>query len=216
MIREFGWIDFSYLVAATRWTLALTATAFVGGSLIGIAVAVLRVARLVPLRAFGSAYVQSVQGIPLLVWLFVFYFGLAIAGLPVRPWIAAAAAFSIYGGAFLGEIWRGALQAIPKTQWEAGAALGLGFAEQLRYIIVPQAVRIAIPPTVGFLVQLIKNTSLAAVIGFVELTREGQLTSAATFQPFTVYMTVAGLYFVMCFPLTQCSRSLERRLHAAG
>ena len=78
-----------------------------------------------------------------------------------------------------GEIWRGALQAIPKTQWEAGGSLGLGFGAQLRYVIVPQAFRVAIPPTVGFLVQLIKNTSLAATIGFVELTREGQLTTAA-------------------------------------
>jgi polar amino acid transport system permease protein len=169
-----------------------------------------------PLRWLAIAYVQAVQGTPLLVWLFVFYFGLAIVGLPVLPWIAAALAFSIYGGAFLGEIWRGALQAIPKTQWEAGAALGLGFGEQLRWIIVPQAVRIATPPTVGFLVQLIKNTSLAATIGFVELTREGQLTTASTFRPFAVYMTVAFLYFLLCFPLSQWSQRLERKAHAAG
>ncbi|HEX2554738.1 MAG TPA: amino acid ABC transporter permease [Microvirga sp.] len=215
MIRQFGWIDLYYLVAAMRWTLALTAMAFVGGSVIGMIVAVLRVAHFAPLRWLGTLYIQFVQGIPLLAWLFVFYFGLAIVGLPVLPWIAAAAAFSIYGGAFLGEIWRGALQAIPRTQWEAGAALGLGFAEQLRYVIIPQAVRIAVPPTVGFLVQLIKNTSLAAIIGFVELTREGQLTTASTFQPFTVYLTVAGLYFLLCFPLSQWSRSLERKLHVA-
>ena len=118
---------------------------------------------------------------------------------------------SIYAGAFLGEIWRGALQSIPKTQWEAGGALGLGFVEQLRYVIVPQAVRVSIPPTVGFLVQLIKNTSLAATIGFIELTREGQLTTASTFQPFAVYCTVALLYFLLCFPLTQLSRVLERK-----
>ncbi len=215
MIRQFGWIDLFYLVAAMRWTLALTAMAFVGSAVIGMIVAMLRVTRFAPLRWLGILYIQFVQGIPLLAWLFVFYFGLAIVGLPVLPWIAAAAAFSIYGGAFLGEIWRGALQAIPKTQWEAGAALGLGFGEQLRYVIIPQAVRIAVPPTVGFLVQLIKNTSLAAIIGFVELTREGQLTTAATFQPFTVYMTVAGLYFLLCFPLSQWSRSLERSLHVA-
>lgn len=215
MIRQFGWIDLFYLVAAMRWTIALTAMAFVGSAVIGMIVAVLRVTRFAPLRWLGILYIQLVQGIPLLAWLFVFYFGLAIVGLPVLPWIAAAAAFSIYGGAFLGEIWRGALQAIPKTQWEAGAALGLGFGEQLRYVIIPQAVRIAVPPTVGFLVQLIKNTSLAAIIGFVELTREGQLTTASTFQPFTVYMTVAGLYFLLCFPLSQWSRSLERSLHVA-
>jgi polar amino acid transport system permease protein len=119
--------------------------------------------------------------------------------------------FSIYAGAFLGEIWRGALIAIPKTQWEAGVSIGLSYLEQLRHVIIPQAVRIAIPPTVGFMVQLIKNTSLGAVIGFVELTREGQLTTASTFQPFSVYLLVALMYFSLCYPLTRYSRTLERK-----
>jgi polar amino acid transport system permease protein len=167
------------------------------------------------MRWLAGLYVLVVQGTPLLAWLFVFFFGLSIFGMTVSPWIAAAASFSIYAGAFLGEIWRGCLQAIPKTQWEAGASLGLSFTSQLRYIIVPQATRLAIPPTVGFLVQLIKNTSLAAAIDFIELTREGQLTTATTFRPFTVYLTVAALYFALCFPLTQVSRRLERRLHVA-
>ena len=214
MIREFGWIDVFYLVAATRWTIALTAAAFIGGGIVGLMVAMLRVSAFAPLRWLAIVYVQVVQGTPLLVLLFLFYFGLAIVGLPVLPWIAVAMAFSIYGGAFLGEIWRGALQAIPRTQWEAGSALGLSFTEQLRYIVVPQAVRVAIPPTVGFLVQLIKNTSLAATIGFVELTREAQLTTASTFQPFAAYMLVALLYFCLCFPLTQLSRHLERKSNA--
>jgi polar amino acid transport system permease protein len=187
----------------------------VGGGLVGLAIALLRVSALPPLRWLGTVYVLVVQGTPLLAWLFVFFFGLSIFGFTVSPWIAAAASYSIYAGAFLGEIWRGCLQAIPRTQWEAGASLGLGLAQQLRYIIVPQALRLAIPPTVGFLVQLIKNTSLAAVIGFIELTREGQLTTATTFRPFTVYLIVAAIYFALCFPLTQWSRRLERRLHVA-
>ena len=108
----------------------------------------------------------------------------------------------------------GVLVAIPRTQWEAGTAIGLTYLEQLRHVIIPQAVRIAIPPTVGFLVQLIKNTSLAAVIGFVELTREGQMTTAATFQPFAVYLLVAALYFSLCYPLTRYSRILEGRRRA--
>jgi polar amino acid transport system permease protein len=215
MIREFSLIDVFYLVAAMRWTLALTAMAFIGGGLVGLSVALLRVASFAPLRWLGTVYVHAVQGTPLLAWLFVFFFGLSIVGVEVSPWIAAAASYSIYAGAFLGEIWRGALQAIPRTQWEAGASLGLSFPSQLRYIIVPQAIRLAIPPTVGFLVQLIKNTSLASVIGFVELTREGQLTTAVTFRPFAVYLTVAALYFLLCFPLTQWSRRLERRFHVA-
>jgi polar amino acid transport system permease protein len=212
MIREFGFIDVLYLVAAMRWTLALTAIAFLGGGIVGLLIALCRVSSFAPLRWLGATYVLIVQGTPLLAWLFVFFFGLSIVGIEVSPWIAAAASYSIYAGAFLGEIWRGCLQAIPKQQWEAGASLGLSFTAQLRYIIVPQATRLAIPPTVGFLVQLIKNTSLAAVIGFIELTREGQLTTATTFRPFTVYLIVAGLYFLLCFPLTQASRRLERRL----
>jgi len=215
MIREFTFTDVLYLIAAMRWTLALTAIAFLGGGIVGLTIALFRVSALAPLRWTGAIYVHAVQGTPLLAWLFVFFFGLSIVGVEVSPWIAAAAAYSIYAGAFLGEIWRGCLQAIPKTQWEAGASLGLSVTSQLRYIIVPQAMRLAIPPTVGFLVQLIKNTSLAAVIGFIELTREGQLTTATTFRPFTVYLTVAALYFALCFPLTQVSRRLERRLHVA-
>jgi polar amino acid transport system permease protein len=216
MIRDFTLIDVYYLVLAARWTLALTALAFVGGGMVGVIIALLRVAPFAPLRAIGATYVTIVQGIPLLAWLFVFFFGLPIlASYQVSPWIAAATAFSIYAGAFLGEIWRGCLVAIPRQQWEAGSALGLSFFEQVRYVIVPQAVRIAIPPTVGFLVQLIKNTSLGAVIGFVELTREGQLTNAATYRPFTVYIVVAAIYFAICFPLTQWSQHLERKLRAA-
>lgn len=216
MIRQFGAIDLLFLLSAVRWTLLLTLAAFLGGALVGLLIAVMRVSNFAALRALAGSYIQLVQGTPLLVLLFVFFFGLPIFGLPVLPWIAATAAFSIYAGAFLGEIWRGALQSIPRTQWEAGASLGLGFAEQLRWVIIPQAVRISIPPTVGFLVQLIKNTSLAATIGFVELTREGQMTTASTFQPFTVYITVAFFYFLMCFPLSRWSRTLERRLHVAG
>ncbi len=216
MIREFALIDVYYLLLATRWTIGLTALAFFGGGIVGVLIATLRVSPFAPLRAIGGAYVNIIQGIPLLAWLFVFFFGIPIvAGVQVSPWIAATVAFSIYAGAFLGEIWRGCLQSIPRQQWEGGAALGLSFAEQLRHIIVPQAVRVAIPPTVGFLVQLIKNTSLGAVIGFVELTREGQLTNAATYRPFTVFIVVAVIYFAMCFPLTQWSRRLERTLHVA-
>jgi polar amino acid transport system permease protein len=216
MIRQFGAIDLVFLLMAVRWTLLLTLAAFAGGALIGLVIAVMRVSNVLALRALAIGYIQIVQGTPLLVWLFLFFFGLSIIGLPVLPWIAATAAFSIYSGAFFGEIWRGALQSIPRTQWEAGASLGLGFAEQLRWIIIPQAIRISIPPTVGFVVQLIQNTSLAATIGVVELTREGQMTTASTFQPFTVYVTVAFLYFLMCFPLSRWSRTLERRLHVAG
>ena len=215
MIRTFSSIDVMYLVAAARWTLALTATAFAGSALLGLILAIGRIAPVAPLRWLVATYILVVQGTPLLVWLFLIFFGLPLLGVSVNPWLAAAIAFSIYGSAFLGEIWRGALISIARTQWEAGASLGLSMAQQLRYVIVPQSIRIAIPPTVGFLVQLIKNPSLAATIGLVELTREGQLTAAGTYKPFAVYITVACIYFAICFPLTQWSRSLERKLDVA-
>ena len=214
MIRELAPLDVYYLVLAIRWTIALTLLALAGGGVIGLLVAAFGASRRSALRYLAKAYVGLVQGIPLLAWLFIFYFGLSIVGYNLPPLVAATIGFSVYAGAFLGEIWRGALIAIPKTQWEAGVAIGLTYVEQLRHVIIPQAVRLAIPPTVGFLVQLIKNTSLAAVIGFVELTREGQLTTAATFQPFAVYLLVAALYFSLCYPLTRYSRILEGRRRA--
>ena len=214
MIRELALLDVYYLVLAIRWTIALTVLALLGGGMIGLLVAGCGASKQTALRLLARTYVGIVQGIPLLAWLFIYYFGLSIVGYNLPPLVAATIGFSVYAGAFLGEIWRGALVAIPKTQWEAGVSIGLTYVEQLRYVVIPQAVRIAIPPTVGFLVQLIKNTSLAAVIGFVELTREGQMTTAATFQPFAVYLLVAALYFSLCYPLTRYSRILEGRRRA--
>jgi len=215
MIRELSGTDMLYLIGAMRWTVFLTFLALSGGGAIGLLIAACGASTRATLRYLARGYVVFVQGIPLLVWLFIFYFGLSIMGYNLPPWIAATIGFSVYASAFLGEIWRGALISIPRTQWEAGLSIGLTYIEQLRHVIIPQAVRVAIPPTVGFIVQLIKNTSLAAVIGFVELTREGQLTTAATFQPFAVYLIVAALYFPLCYPLTRYSRILERQRRVA-
>ncbi len=214
MIRELEWLDVAYLVFALRWTIVLTLLALAGGGIVGLLVASGGASSRPTLRVMARGWVGIVQGIPLLAWLFIFYFGFSIVGVSLPPLLAATIGFSVYASAFLGEIWRGALVSIPKTQWEAGTAIGLSQIEQLRHVIIPQAVRIAIPPTVGFVVQLVKNTSLAAVIGFVELTREGQLTTAATFKPFAVYLIVAALYFAVCFPLTRYSRVLEGRRRA--
>lgn len=213
MFRSFDYLDILYLIAAVRWTLLLTMIAFCGGAIVGLVIAIMRTVPVMWLRWFAALYVQVVQGTPLLVWLFLLYFGVASLGFDIGRWTAATLAFSLYGGAFLGEVWRGAIASVAKTQWEAAASLGLSLPQQLRYIIVPQSVRIAIPPTVGFLVQLIKNTSLVSIIGLVELTREGQLITASTFSPLSVYLTVSMLYFLICFPLTRLSRSLERKIN---
>ncbi len=181
----------------------------------GFAIAILRTSHSRILRWLAGAFIQIFQGTPVLLQLFLAYYGLAVLfQVQVDAWPAVAVAFTLYSGAFLGEIWRGSIQAIPRTQWEASACLSLGYLQQLRHGILPQAMRISIPPTVGFLVQLIKGTSVAAIIGFVELTRAGQLMVNVTFQPMVVYPVVAILYFAICWPLSLLSRKLERRIDA--
>jgi polar amino acid transport system permease protein len=102
---------------------------------------------------------------------------------------------------------------VPQGQWEASEALALTRWQQLRHVVLPQAVRLALPPTVGFSVQLVKNTSITSIIGVIELTRAGQLINNATFQPFAVFVVVALIYFALCFPLSAAARRMERRLH---
>ena len=117
--------------------------------------------------------------------------------------------------AFLGEIWRGCIQAIPSGQVEAAHALSLSYVSRMRDVILPQAFKIALPPTVGYMVQIIKGTSLAAIIGFAEITRAGQIINNATFQPLMVFSVVAAIYFVLCWPLSLMAARMERR-HAAA
>lgn len=207
------WDILRNLLLALRWTVALSAIAFVGGGLVG---ALLLFARLSGGPFFERAiglYVQLFQGTPLLMQLFLAYFGIALLGIEVSPWTAAALALTLYTSAFLTEIWRGCVASIPKGQWEASASLAMRFGEQLRHIILPQALKIAIAPTVGFLVQVIKGTALASVIGFVELTKAGSMISNATFKPFVVFSCVALMYFALCFPVSLLARQLERKTH---
>ena len=212
MIREFTISEFWYLLQATRWTVVLACVAFVGGGLAGLVIALARTAASRPLQAAAMAYIKVFQGTPLLMQLYLIYFGANMLGLGIEPWSAAAVAYTLYASAFLGEIWRGCIQAIPRGQWEGARAVALNYGDQLRFIILPQALRIATPPTVGFLVQLLKGTSLASIIGFVELTRAAQVINNATFRPFTVYALVALIYFSLCWPLSRLADRLERRL----
>ena len=207
------WDIFRNLLLAARWTVLLSLIAFVGGGLVGLALLVARIAKLRGADAIVGGYVQLFQGTPLLMQLFLAYFGLALFGINVSPWVAAALALTLYTSAFLTEIWRGCVAAVNKGQWEASAALALNLREQLRYVIGPQALRVAVPPTVGFLVQVIKGTALASVIGFVELTKAGTMITNATFRPFTVYACLALMYFALCYPISAWSKSLESKLH---
>lgn len=221
MIEFTVWDIFRNLLLAARWTVVLSLVAFIGGGIVGMLLLVGRLsatravpgaqkAALITRRALDT-YVLLFQGTPLLMQLFLAYFGLALFGINVPAWVAAAVALTLYTSAYLAEIWRGCVDAIPKGQWEAAQSLALNFGEQLKYIVLPQAVRIAVPPTVGFLVQVIKGTALASVIGFIELTKAGTMITNATFKPFVVYSCVALMYFALCFPVSLYARKLERK-----
>ncbi|WP_448188924.1 amino acid ABC transporter permease [Azospirillum sp. sgz301742] len=211
MIHQFSTNDVVFLLMAARWTVLLTLIAFLGGGVVGLAVALGRTAARRPIRWFFTGYIQLFQGTPLLMQLFLVFFGVNIIGLSVDPWSAAALGLTLNASAFLGNTWAGAIRAIPLGQWEAARAMGLRYRHVMLDIVLPQAVKVALPPTVGFMVQLLKGTSLAAIIGFTELTRAGQIINTATFQPFLVFGIVAAIYFAMCWPLSLLSQRLERR-----
>ncbi len=205
------------LLLATRWTIALSAIAFIGGGAVGFLIMMFRISPNKILRYVSAAYVEFFQGTPLILQLFLAFFGLSVLfNLNLSPWAAAAIALTTYTSAFLGDIWRGSVQAVPQGQWEAGTALGMTYFKQLKRIILPQAVRMSIPPTVGFAVQVIKGTSLASVIGFVELTRSASAISNVTFQPFLLFSIAAVIYFCLCFPLSVLSKQLEKRFATEG
>jgi polar amino acid transport system permease protein len=216
MIRDFSLQDIALLLVSARWTILLSLIAFVGGSVVGLAIALARTSALAPARWLATGYIELFQDTPLLMQLFLVFFGANVLGLQISAWTAAAVGLTLYGSAFLGEIWRGCIQAVPKGQWEAATSLGLKGWKTSFLVILPQALRLATPPTIGFLVQLIKNTSLASIVGFTELTRTGQLVNNATYQPLLVFISISLIYFAMCWPLSLFSRRLERRLAASA
>jgi polar amino acid transport system permease protein len=209
------WVILSNLLLATRWTILLSLVAFVCGGGVGLALLFARVSKIPWLEAATRYYIEFFQGTPLLMQLFLLFFGVALLGIEVSPWLAASLALTLWTSAFLTEIWRGCVESLPKGQWEAAETLALTYTQQMRYVILPQALRIAIPPTVGFSVQVIKGTALASIIGFVDLTKAGTMLNNATFRPFLVYSLVALIYFALCFPLSWYAHRLERTFNAA-
>ena len=205
-----------YLVQSIGWTLVLSLLAFVLGAIGGFGVMLARISPRRWLSRIALVYIEVIQGIPLLILLFIVYYGLSVYGYEVPALVAAGMALMVYSSAYLGDIWRGCVQAMPKPQWEASECLALTRWQTLRLVIIPQAVRLALPSTVGFLVQLIKMTSLASVIGFIELTRAGQIINNSLFEPFLIFGLVGVFYFVLCYPLSRWSQSLESKLNVGN
>ena len=214
-MRTFGFPEFLFILEAAKWTIALSAMAFVGGAIGGLLVALARTSENGAARAAAGVFVQVFQGTPLLLQLFLIFFGAPVLGWDINPWLAAGVALVLNTSAFRGEIWRGCIEAVPRGQWEAAEALGLHYVARMRDVILPQAFKIALAPTVGYMVQVIKGTSLAAISGFTEVTRAGQIINNATFQPLLVFGAVALIYFVLCWPLSLLAGRMERRRAAA-
>lgn len=213
MIEHFGFNEMLYIVSTVRWTLLLTLIAFCFGSVFGGVLALLRLSSLRLLRNVASGVIEILQSVPVLMVLFLSYFGLSAMGFDLPPLVAASVALGFWSAAYLADIWRSAIESVPHQQWEAAASLALTTPQQYIHIVLPQAIRIAIPPTIGFLVQLVKNTSIVSVVGMVELMRAGQLMNNVTFEPFSVFGMVGLLYFVICFPLSYAGRKLEVVFH---
>jgi polar amino acid transport system permease protein len=214
MIESFGFPEFMFLARSLGWTLALTLAALLLGGVIGAVFAIARVSTRTYVRTVATLYIQVLQGLPVLLVLFLAYFGLAYMGFDPPAFVVATLALGMYAGSYLADIWRGSMESVPRQQWEASTSLAMTRVQQFRYIIVPQSVRIALPPTVGFLVQLIKNTSIVSVVGYIDLMRAGEHIETSLHSPFMIYGIVALMYFSLCFPLSYLSKVLERSVHA--
>jgi polar amino acid transport system permease protein len=209
-----NWSEFLFLAQGIKWTIALSAVGFLGGGLFGLLVALARTSGQPLLERATAGYVSLFQGTPLLMQLFVVYYGLALVGLDLDAWVAVAIGFTLHASAFLGDIWRGAIEAVPRGQTEAARALSLGYVSRMKDVILPQALRVSLPATIGFLVQLIKGTSLASIVGFTELARAGNIVSNQIFKPLLVFGVVGAMYFALCWPLSLYGSWMERRLAA--
>ena len=208
------WDILRNLLLAARWTVLLSIVAFTGGGIVGLGILLARVSSRPLLRKSAEIYIGLFQGTPLLMQLFLVFFGLPLIGMRIEPWSAAVVGLTLCASAFLAEIWRGGVEAIPLGQWDAAKSVGLHYVEEMRLVILPQAFVITRAPMVGFLVQLVKMTAVTSIIGFEELMRASNAINNATFEPFTVYGLVALIYFAMCFPLTRYARHLQLRIRS--
>lgn len=213
-----NWNFILLLLDGLKGTIILSLLTFIVGGAAGFIVALARLSPLAPVRWLAHLWMQIIQGIPLLVIMGIVYFGPAIWGIFAVPaLVAATIGMAIWASAYLGETWYGCLRSVARPQWEAAECLGLSRWQRMRRVIIPQALRLAIPPTVGFMVIIVKNTSISSlVVGFAELSYNAKVINNSTFQPF-IYFGLAGLlYFLVCYPLSLQARALERKLNVTN
>lgn len=208
------WNYLSVLMGGFLVTLKLALEAVALSTLAGAVIGLILTSKIKPLKAVFVGYVYIFRGLPLLLQLFMVYYGLPYLGIEISTELTVVTVFTLYGGAYIGEIVRGSIEAIPRGQWEAAQCLGMTYLDIIRRVIIPQAMKIALPPLVGFYIGMIKDTSIASVIGCVDVLRSGRRVINVISQPFTVYGIVAILFFIICYPLSKLVDRLERRSQA--
>jgi len=203
------------LLAACRFTIYLSLIAFLGGGLFGAAITFMRISRNRVLEQLSRSYIWIFQSVPLLMLLFLVGLGMPrLFNIDVDPWTAATLSLVLFTSAYMAEVWRGAIESVAKGQWEASFALNMGFTSTLKKIVLPQAIKYGLAPTIGFMVQIIKGTSLAYIIGFSDLMLVGKRWANAPVpgsEPFIIFPIMAVLYFCICYPLAVLARRLEIR-----
>jgi polar amino acid transport system permease protein len=211
---ENGLENLEPLLRGTLWTIALTVTSGVIGTFLGLILGLAETSPSRIARWISTTYVTIIRGVPLLILIFFIYFGipLLVPGADLPGFLTGAIALTAFAAAYIAEIFRGSIEAIAKGQSEAADALGLGYVDKFRYVIMPQAVKIAVAPGITFIIGLVKDSSLISVIGFVELTRAGHIVSNLTFDPITTYLVAAAIYFVICYGISLAGRAYEKKL----
>lgn len=199
-------------LGAVRGTIPLAALSFVGGMVIAVGIALMRLSRNAVARGVGRAYVSVVRGTPLLVQLFVIFYGLPSIGLVINPWPSAILAFSLNVGGYAAEIVRAAILSVPQGQWEAAYVIGMSHRRALGRIILPQAARVSVPPLSNTFISLVKDTSLASLILVTELFREAQKIAAFSQEFMLLYLEAALIYWLICLVLSAGQARLETRL----
>jgi cystine transport system permease protein len=203
------------MLTGAGYTLLFAVAAMIGGLVLGFPTAVMRISPWAPLRWPASLYVSAIRGTPLLVQLFVIYYGLPSVGIEFTPVTAGVLALSLNGGAYLSESLRGAIHSIGQGQWRASFSLGLSYRQTLRFIVLPQALRVAVPSMSNTLISLIKDTSLVSVITMTELMLATKEVIATTFRPLPLYIAAAVIYWMLSLIFEQVQRYAERRLNRA-
>jgi His/Glu/Gln/Arg/opine family amino acid ABC transporter permease subunit len=200
------------LLVAAGGTLRITAGAFVLASLMGLLLAFGQLSRRGWLARASLVYIETIRGVPALTLLFLLYFALASGGIVMQAFQAAVVGLGLNGAAYLAEVYRAGIQSIHAGQREAAQSVGMNWAQTMRYIIMPQAMRVVIPPLVNYLIALLKETSIASLIAAPELTNRARDLSSEYFMPMQLYLLTGLMYFLMAYPLSRAARFLEARM----